>query len=502
MRSRATGTGRCWLRRLVLGLALLATAGSPAFAGQGNNTDLAAPHLVQLTDPRIDRVQEWLKAVLHHRPGEADDAANLVASWSNADMRTLRMDVSAIVQVMRHGDVGPDFDFTDPGQTRPAHLRYPPDQYRKLKVLTCAAGGSVVGAAMAPGDKLPRLCEEVRATEALDAELKRLAVAVNAAKVRGDHDNYILRHGALLHADIALLPRRPNVPLATGGAPALGGGVTLAMSDGEGVMESGQVAIHLDLARMLLDQVVPPRRAVVAPAEDDMVRHWYVATAAWMQQTQQYMTNHLSRARALFPRDADILFLSGCEREIYASPAIQSAIRSVSPALGVDFQMASDQSELRAAEGFFRGALASKPDFGEAHLHLGHVLLLRGRAADAATELQHAIASLTDTWLQYYAELFDGAALESTGQFDRARAAYAKAAELSPTAQSPRLALSALARRRGDRAVALSALQDVFAVPIVDPAHDDPWWAYVVAQARNTDALLAALRRPFLEQTP
>jgi hypothetical protein len=72
---------------------------------------------------------------------------------------------------------------------------------------------------------------------------------------------------------------------------------------------------------------------------------------------------------------------------------------------------------------------------------------------------------------------------------------------MSPTAQSSRLALSALARR-GDRAAELSALQDVFALPIVDPAHDDSWWAYVVAQARNTDALLAALRRPFLEQTP
>ena len=61
------------------------------------------------------------------------------------------------------------------------------------------------------------------------------------------------------------------------------------------------------------------------------------------------------------------------------------------------------------------------------------------------------------------------------GQYDAAFDAYHRAAALSPTAQSPWLALSHLARRRGDRAAALRALQQVFDLPS-EPDRDDPWW--------------------------
>jgi len=46
------------LRRLVLALALLATAASHAFADQRRTTNS--------TDPRLARVEQWLKAVMHH----------------------------------------------------------------------------------------------------------------------------------------------------------------------------------------------------------------------------------------------------------------------------------------------------------------------------------------------------------------------------------------------------------------------------------------------------
>jgi hypothetical protein len=59
--------------------------------------------------------------------------------------------------------------------------------------------------------------------------------------------------------------------------------------------------------------------------------------------------------------------------------------------------------------------------------------------------------------------------------------------------------LSALARRRGDRAGALAEIRRVFELPASPPARDDPWWTYHAAQARNADALLDELRRPFLE---
>jgi hypothetical protein len=65
-------------------------------------------------------------------------------------------------------------------------------------------------------------------------------------------------------------------------------------------------------------------------------------------------------------------------------------------------------------------------------------------------------------------------------------------------AQSPGLALSALARSRGDRDGALRELKRVFDLPAGVPERDDPWWTYYVAQARNADDLLEQMRRPFV----
>ena len=66
-----------------------------------------------------------------------------------------------------------------------------------------------------------------------------------------------------------------------------------------------------------------------------------------------------------------------------------------------------------------------------------------------------------------------------------------------PDAQSPLVALSRLARRYGDRPGALRAIQRVFALSSDANERNDPWWTYNVAQARNADALLEELRRPF-----
>ena len=88
---------------------------------------------------------------------------------------------------------------------------------------------------------------------------------------------------------------------------------------------------------------------------------------------------------------------------------------------------------------------------------------------------------------------------EALGNRDAARAAYERAAELSPKAQSPLLALSQLARRYGDRPAALRAMERLFTLPDDDRSeHDDPWWWYYVAQARDADDLLDAMRQPFL----
>jgi len=174
-------------------------------------------------------------------------------------------------------------------------------------------------------------------------------------------------------------------------------------------------------------------------------------------------------------------------------------MRSAVLADGVAFDIASAPLELRQAERFFRRALETRPDHVEARLRLGRVLGLLGQHADAARELRQVVGSVDDDVLRYYGELFLGAEEEALSRFDAALAAYQRAVALYPAAQSPWLALSSLGRRRGDRAEAQRALQHLFDLPS-RARDDDPWWTYYVAQARDVDALLDTLRRPFLAE--
>ena len=125
------------------------------------------------------------------------------------------------------------------------------------------------------------------------------------------------------------------------------------------------------------------------------------------------------------------------------------------------------------------------------------------RVPHATQELRQALTLVDDDQLRYYGELFLGAEEEALGRFDAARDAYRRAAALFRSAQSPLVAVSQLAWRRGDRAGALAAIQKVFELPAAgDSGRDDPWWVYHVAQARNADQLLDALREPFRRAAP
>ena len=77
-------------------------------------------------------------------------------------------------------------------------------------------------------------------------------------------------------------------------------------------------------------------------------------------------------------------------------------------------------------------------------------------------------------------------------------AAYERAAAIYPGAQSPRLALSELAARAGERTVAAPAALAAIAVT-PDRESADPWWSYHVAAGRSVTArlneLLALLER-------
>jgi tetratricopeptide (TPR) repeat protein len=445
------------------------------------------PFVEAVADARLDRLERWLKAVTRHEPGVADQEASEVGAWSQQDLQSLWIDVDVLVKLMRNpGTLR--FTITPPEQRAPQGIPYTKLQLQRLRGLACAAVGIVAN----------QHCVEGKAATELDADMLRLSSLSYAARTAGDGDNYILRRGALLHSDVAVLAARTAVePVST--SRSLGPQrFRVELTDGRQT-NFGQQAVHWEIARMVLDHVKPG--GVDAPSgPDEMVRQWYRATGAWMQAVEEHDTVHLNRARAMFPDDPDILFLSGTQRETYAGPRIQTGVRSAVLTDGVVFDLASAPWELRQAERFFRRALETRPDHLEARMRLGRVLGLLGRHTEAARELRQALASVDQELLRYYGELFLGAEEEALGQYDAAFDAYQRAAALYPTAQSPLLALSSLGRRRGDRAGALRALQQMLALPATDQAREDPWWTYHVAQARNADELLEALRRPFLTE--
>ena len=469
------------------GLALAASA--QVRRAPGSNIPL--PFAGNVADDRIERLEQWLKLVAHHTPGEEDAALAEIAAWPNERLKELWLDTNVLVQLMRK--IGGDettFAVRPAEPKTSVRVGYSKPQVLRLRVLACGAGGLL----------FDPVCMLIKAGDQLDPELRQMAVLARAAAARGDR-NYLVRHGALLHSDVAILkPLAMAAPGAIG--PPSGGPERMRMEINDGQeIDLRQSAVHWEIARMLLDLVIPRDGDRPAPGRDEMVRQWYRATASWMQLREDHDKLHLDRARQLFPSDPDILFLSACQRETYAGVPIQTAMRSAVLPAGVSLDVGSPRVELREAEGLFRRVLEIKPDYAEARLRYGRVMGALGKHAEAAGELRRAVGDLTDRQLLYYAELFLGGEEEALGNRDAARVAYEEAAGLFPMAQSPLLALSQLARRYGDRGGALRAIDRLFALPGEDRTEkDDPWWWYYVAQARDADDLLEAMQRPYLEE--
>jgi hypothetical protein len=471
------------MRRLITVLWLMIAADWMAAGPFAATQPRIAP--APAADSRLDRVTAWLAAVQRHQPGADDEALAQVALWSNDDLRLLWIDLNVVVHLMRNPRAT-NFKAGPARATIDSTVRYTPRQVERLRQLACAAAGAL--------QEPP--CARTQQTTTLDTGLFGLAAAAVAARLGGD-SNYVLRRGALLHSDAAMKPAQITTAPAVI-RPADGPRVfRLQIADGQEI-DAGLIGAHWEIARMLLDSIAPRGSEKPAPEHDDMVRDWYRATATWMALHEDHDSRHLDRGREIFRDDAELLFLSGCQHEVFAAPHIQIPTRSASIPSGYSIPLESERAELRHAEALFRRALEIDADHVDARLRLGHVLERLGRDADAARELRQVLATTADDLLRYYAELFLGAAEEAQAGYEAAALAYERAAALFPGAQSPRLALSKLARRRGDRAAALRAIRLLFDVAADSVEQDDPWWVYYIAHGRRAADLLDAVRKPFL----
>ncbi len=282
-----------------------------------------------------------------------------------------------------------------------------------------------------------------------------------------ENGNPLLERGALLHSDIAMLV----VPFSRSDQ---GCRTTPAMTAEDGlVVGSSCVGIHWTFARALLDNVAP------SPSRNATVRLWSLATIGSMLEGRDY-TNagaHVEHIQRWFPTDADILFQHGYYHEAIAAPGVQAAAR------GVAMDLPSAHEQLTEAAELFRLALVSNPDLTEARVRRGRALSVLGRFQEASDELRRALAGAHNVQLRYYAELFLGDADQSLGQYASARDCYGRAVALYPRAQSPRLALSLVARRTGDRTTALREIEQPLSRQPDEWEQTDPWWACLASAA-------------------
>lgn len=310
----------------------------------------------------------------------------------------------------------------------------------------------------------------------------RRRMGVTKQEIQQGDLNRVLKEGALLHTDIALLNLETDE--------------YLDRNNGVGLFVDGRVIgvprkFHWSFARRLIDAVAP------SPSRDETARMWYIATTAYMM-NHRHLANargNLEKAENLYPSDDRILFYTGVLHETWAHPSNQNA--HMPP--GSSTSYGSEKSELRKARQLFRKAIKVNPGLAEAHLRLGRVHGLLGNHREAIEELRKAAGLIgEDTQLRYYNALFLGWSFAETSRWKEARDHYKRAAELYPTAQSPLFGLSRLARIGNDAEGARAAVERVFELPSDEsPGHNDPWWRYDLSHVRDAEALVAKMHAMF-----
>jgi tetratricopeptide (TPR) repeat protein len=301
--------------------------------------------------------------------------------------------------------------------------------------------------------------------EAVVVDAKRHARVL--AKQNLDEANQLLLRGAALHADIArLIPDDTNRRWEKQQS-------VYVIKDGR--WEGRRfLTIHWQLGRLLLDGVMP------VPAANPGVHAWYRESSAELMRIQSLVEalTHLSRGLQMFPKDAVLLFYRGVLHERLASPLLQAGSRSLDDDNRGVSTIGTAHAELTRAERYYRDALVNDPDHADARLRHGRVLGELGHHKEAIADLRRVVDDGASGARLYLAHLFLSRAYEALGEYEAARTSLELAAALYPNAQTPRLALSNIARRMGSRAAAQRELQILAKLPDAERQREDPWWDY------------------------
>lgn len=408
---------------------------------------------------RLIRLQAWLEAVESHTPGRMDAAARTIGAWSNREIHLVTPYITALIDLLPQSS-----------GMLPRELR-----------------GSATRAARALATG-PRLSRDERSLI-----LEELVPKVAAKMDRND----LVRRAALLHADVMILglvdeqyhlseeeARRQAQPSDR---------VMVLGVDGQH-RAYGVAPGHWRLARHLLETVSDD------PAMATPSRLWYRATAAFLLFDSRWgeAEVHLEYARDQGLADAALLFDAACVYDVYASrhtTTITDALRSPKGQKMID--VPSSAENLRKAERLLEEAVLLDAGFFEARVRLARIKALLGRREEAARELRPLATGDAAPVVKYFAALFLGDVEQALGRGDASIEAFRLAATLYPQAQSPRLALSALAIDHADRRGAVAELNQLLQLPAEESRRFDPWWVYHLGNGRNVEESLAGLWTTF-----
>lgn len=423
--------------------------------------------------PSLVRLLRWLEIVERHSPGARDAAVVEIGSWAPNDLYLIPRQLERIQIFV--------------------------ERARALNVLD-PIGFQQARAAVAAGREDSRAAIELYDRWFGIDEIENVF-----------HGDQTLKRGAVLHADVGVFVSKDPSDKATQVYDESLRRHLIRMhlylderraahrvEDGRGA-GVGQVSLHWRIGGQLLDLIKPK------PGGDAAALLWYRAVSAFLFREGRLaeLPDHLEKARELFPADPFPLVDSALLHQMYSSPAIQAALQdlratnSAAPksrwrvATPVDARM----RELTQAEKFLRDALVRAPDNAEARIRLGQTIGELGRHEEAAAELRAVPRSKLTRKLAYLAELFLAREEHRLGRRREAERHYENAAALYPKAQSPRLALSHLARESGNRAAASGHLQSVTRHPPgVNVDDTDPWWFYYEPHKEDADMLMTRMR--------
>lgn len=398
-------------------------------------------------DRAMELLRDWIGAVDEHTPGEHDSALQRISSWADDQVEMMLDYVQAL-----------------------ADLPVNTTERRRRRNHVTADDRPFIG----------------KLTTQLES--------------RGDFDRF-LKRAALLHTDLAMfgsarITAAPPPPVAGRVRNQPTRRVDVLSHDGQ-VQQYQLANPHWQYARDLLDAL--PKK----PSADPILAQWYRAVGAHFMLHRSFAEamDHFDAAREMVPNEPDVLYGDACLQEVLGAPRIQDYVR-VAMRQGVTFRdVASSQSHVKRAVELLRKTLAIKPNFIEARLRLGRLLVEQKNYSEAITHLQTVMRSTTEPRLLYYAWIFSGDAAMGRDNPGGARIAYQHALELYPDAQAASLGLATALRFSGERQPAVEAIMSTLAVaPDARDEADEPWWNYFDGDEIDVNRLLAQLRAPYLEQ--